>query len=98
MPNYPWLETNLTDLAALPRKIEVQQKLGVPMKGGTPDEIKAAALAQAGEIVADLKNARIEAKAESEIVALISYLQKLGKSEIIAPAAPASGEHKTAAK
>ena len=98
MPNYPWLETNLTDLNALPRKIEVQKMLGVPMKGGTPDEIKAAALAQAGEIVADLKNARIDVKPDRELVALIAYLQKLGKSEIIAPQPPAAPEAKTAAK
>ncbi len=98
MPNYPWLETNLTDLNALPRKIEVQKMLGVPMKGGTPDEIKAAALAQAGEIVADLKNARIDVKPDRELVALIAYLQKLGKSEPIAPQPPAAPEPKTAAK
>jgi len=95
MPNYPWLETNVTDLKALPRKIEVQKMLGVPMKGGTPAEISADAMAQAEGIVADLKNARIDAKPDREIIALIAYLQKLGKSEVIAPA-PAA-EKKTAA-
>ena len=98
MPNYPWLETNITDLNALPRKIEVQKMLGVPMKGGTADELKAAALAQADEIVADLKNARIDVKPDREIIALIAYLQKLGKSEPVAPQSPAAPEPKTAAK
>jgi cytochrome c oxidase cbb3-type subunit I/II len=81
MPNYPWLYKNLTDLAALPRKIEVQRMLGVPMKGGTPEEIKKAALAQAEEITADLKTKGIESVPDREIIAVIAYLQKLGKSE-----------------
>jgi cytochrome c oxidase cbb3-type subunit I/II len=65
------------------------------MKGGTPAEISADAMAQAEGIVADLKNARIDAKPDREIIALIAYLQKLGKSEVIAPASAA--EKKTAA-
>ena len=99
MPNYPWLATSLTDLDALPRKIEVQQKLGVPMKGGTREEIKAGALAQAQTIVDDLKRLGIETAPDREIIAMIAYLQKLGKSEPVdVPAAkgealPATAQH-----
>jgi cytochrome c oxidase cbb3-type subunit I/II len=81
MPNYPWLFRNTTDIAALPRKIEVQNKLGVPIKGGTPEEIKKAALAQAEVITKDLKVKGIESIPDREIIALIAYLQTLGKSE-----------------
>ena len=91
MPAYPWLFRNLTDIAALPRKIEVQKMLGVPMKGGTADEIKKAALAQADGIVADLKTKGIETLPDREIVALIAYLQKLGQTEPVKKdAAPAA--------
>ncbi|MEQ1850391.1 MAG: cytochrome-c oxidase, cbb3-type subunit I [Chthoniobacteraceae bacterium] len=99
MPNYPWLFKNLTDIAALPRKIEVQQMLGVPMKGGTPEEIKKAALAQAEQITAELKTKGIESIPDREIIALIAYLQKIGQSEPVKkePGAHAPGAPKTAA-
>jgi cytochrome c oxidase cbb3-type subunit I/II len=96
MPNYPWLFKNTTDLAALPRKIEVQHMLGVPMKGGTPDEIKKDAIAQSESIVAELKTKGVDTIPDREIIALIAYLQKIGKSEPVKKeAAPAA--HTTAA-
>ena len=101
MPNYPWLFKAPTDLAALPRKIEVQNMLGVPMKGGTKEEISKAALDQAQGIVTDLKAKGIEAVADREIIAVIAYLQKLGKSEPVkketAPAQHTPAAPKTAA-
>jgi cytochrome c oxidase cbb3-type subunit I/II len=100
MPNYPWLETNLTDLAALPRKIEVQRMLGVPMKEQTPAEVKADALAQAQTIVDDLKTKSIQVPPDREIIAMIAYLQKLGASEPVKNEAPTgeNGASKTASK
>jgi cytochrome c oxidase cbb3-type subunit I/II len=96
MPNYPWLFKNKTDLAALPRKIEVQHMLGVPMKGGTPNEINAAALAQAEDIAKELKTKGIESIPDREIIALIAYLQKIGQSEPVNKE-PAPAPHATAA-
>jgi cytochrome c oxidase cbb3-type subunit I/II len=92
MPRYPWLYTNLTDVNALPRKIEVQRMLGVPMKAQTKEEIIADVKAQANSIVENLKKAQIEAEPDKEIIAVIAYLQKLGKSEEpkAADAAPAA--------
>ncbi|MCX6979415.1 MAG: cytochrome-c oxidase, cbb3-type subunit I [Verrucomicrobia bacterium] len=94
MPTYPWLFTDKTDLAALPNKISVQRKIGVPYPPMSDAEIQKSCDADAARIVASLKAAGAEIAPEREIVALISYLQKLGKSEKVVPAeAP-----KTAAK
>jgi cytochrome c oxidase cbb3-type subunit I/II len=86
MPDYPWLFTDKTDTTALPSKLAVQRKIGVPYAAMSDAEIQQACDAQAGAIAADLKNAGAEVAPEREIVALISYLQKLGKAEKVAPA------------
>ena len=81
MPNYPWLFEKDTDVAALPSKLAVQRTLGVPYPEQTPEEIRADVDAQAAEIAARLREADILVEPSREIVALIAYLQKLGKSE-----------------
>ena len=81
MPSYPWLFEKRTDYGALSSKIRVQKQLGVPMPDYTPAEIDAAAKAQAKEIAADLKTRGKEVDPDAQIVALIAYLQQLGKSE-----------------
>lgn len=85
MPNYPWLLTNSTDVAALPTKLSVQRTLGVPYPNWTPEQIDARVNEQAKGIAADLKAAGAYVAPEKEIVALIAYLQVLGKSESLAP-------------
>jgi cytochrome c oxidase cbb3-type subunit I/II len=80
MPNYPWLFTTKTDVAALPSKLRVQRTLGVPYPDYTEAEITALVDKQANEIAADLKASGAYVAPDREIVALISYLQKLGKS------------------
>jgi cytochrome c oxidase cbb3-type subunit I/II len=90
MPNYPWLFDAPTDVASLESKIAVQQALGVPIKERTAQEIASSVAIQGRAIADDLKAAGVEARPETEIVALIAYLQKLGKSE---PVAPKGGGH-----
>ena len=87
MPNYPWLFTDKTDVASLRKKIEVQCMLGVPFTEHTKDEIAKSCLDQGNAIVADLKLAGAESEYDLEIISLIAYLQKLGKSEAVAPTA-----------
>jgi cytochrome c oxidase cbb3-type subunit I/II len=53
----------------------------------TAAAIALACESQASAISADLKNAGAEVPPDREIVALIAYLQKLGKAEKVAPAA-----------
>ncbi len=81
MPNYPWLFTGKTDLAALPGKVDVMRTLGVPYPEWTPEEIAASVETQGSEITATLRQAGLHTAPDREIVALIAYLQKLGKSE-----------------
>ncbi len=85
MPNYPWLFTSPTDVAALPGKIVVQRQLGVPYPAWTDAQITADVNQQARAIVEDLKTAGGMIAPDKQIVALIAYLQKLGKYETVAP-------------
>ena len=85
MPAYPWLLERNTDVAALPTKIAVQRTLGVPFPERTAEEIQADVEAQAKSIAADLREAGAYVAPEKEIVALIAYLQHLGRYEEVTP-------------
>ncbi len=80
MPNYPWLYSQKTNLDILPKKLEVMKIMGVPYSN---DEIKSAikdAQAQALKISQGLEKQGGEKNMqEKEIIALIAYLQRLGK-------------------
>jgi cytochrome c oxidase cbb3-type subunit I/II len=79
MPSYAWLLEKNTDYAALSSKIRVQRTLGVPFPNWSPAEIDALARAQAKQIAADLREQGRYTEPDKEIVALIAYLQSLGK-------------------
>ncbi|MBT8037029.1 MAG: cytochrome-c oxidase, cbb3-type subunit I [Verrucomicrobiae bacterium] len=97
MPSYHWMIDKKTDIKALPGKIAVLSKLGVPYEAMTEDVIEDNAKLQAlgiarglvaNEVVLpkDLEDMDDEAAiasalAERQIVALIAYLQKLGAYE-----------------
>jgi cytochrome c oxidase cbb3-type subunit I/II len=84
MPNYRWLFKQRTDVASLKSKMAVLRQLGVPYpKDLSTDQIGQNVNAQADSIVADLRTAGAETEADREIVALIAYLQKLGKAELV---------------
>jgi cytochrome c oxidase cbb3-type subunit I/II len=85
MPNYPWLYTQSTDVAALPSKIAVQRLLGVPYPNWTAAEIQAGVEAQEQTIVKGLRAEGALTAPDREVVALIAYIQTLGKSEKLAP-------------
>ena len=86
MPAYTWLYHQDTDFAALPSKIRVLRSLGVPLPERTDAQLQAAFEAQGREIVADLAKAGIEISPDREVIALIAYIQQLGKSPAAAPA------------
>jgi cytochrome c oxidase cbb3-type subunit I/II len=89
MPAYPWLLTNDTDVAALPGRLAVQRTLGVPYPEQTPAEVRAQVDFQAQAIAADLRAAGATVEPGREIIALIAYLQRLGRSEEVALGRPA---------
>jgi cytochrome c oxidase cbb3-type subunit I/II len=79
MPSYAWLLEKDTDYAALSAKIRVQRTIGVPFPNWSPAEIDALARAQAKQIAADLRDQGRYTEPDREIVALIAYLQSLGR-------------------
>ena len=97
MPPYPWLYTNLADIntafdemVAVKTVFRVPYNKPIPMKDGSTtvvklpknlDEAKAMALAEAKDIVKDMKDKKIKEQVENgqipEIVALIAYMNRL---------------------
>ncbi|MBX7208824.1 MAG: cytochrome-c oxidase, cbb3-type subunit I [Verrucomicrobiaceae bacterium] len=83
MPAYPHLFTEKFDQRTLPRKIAVMVQLGVPYPAMDDTTIKTKAIEQGIKIVQDLKTQGKAAEPDTKIVALIAYLQKLGKFDAI---------------
>jgi cytochrome c oxidase cbb3-type subunit I/II len=97
MPPYPWLFEAKADFKSLPKKIAVQATLGVPWPAMTGDAIEQSARDQAMEIAGslvtagaflpdkpDLASEQLRRQlAESQVVALMAYIQKVGTYENI---------------
>src|SRR5262249_42791537 len=79
MPPYAFLAERTVDFDRIGAKVEAMQKLGVPYTDAEVDSAAAAAREQAAVITSDLKAAGEVARADSELVALVAYLQSLGK-------------------
>jgi cytochrome c oxidase cbb3-type subunit I/II len=80
MPAYPWLFTDNTKYNELEGKIITMRKLGVPYPEGMEQIAEKEARAQAEGIAKDLpENKTMPVDANKEIIALIAYLQRLGK-------------------
>jgi len=79
MPAYAFLADREIDPAAVTAKLGVMQTLGVPYSEADVASATNTLTLQQGEIVADLKKNGVDAKPNSELVALIAYLQRLGK-------------------
>ena len=89
MPPYPWLAEKETDYKSLPNKIAVQRRnLNVPYPAWTRDEIEQGARDQARGIADDLRASGRYVNPDSEMIALIAYLQKLGTYEDVEPGEP----------
>lgn len=79
MPAYPWLIENTLDISLTPSKIKAMKKLGVPYPEGYENRAVDDLKKQAKEIAGDLKKNNINTSSDKEIIALIAYLQRLGK-------------------
>ena len=91
MPNYPWLLSQSLDTNALPARINALRKIGVPYPKGYEDGTAQKELAaQALGITLALKIDSITTTPDREIIALIAYLQRLGKDIKTAAALSAS--------
>lgn len=79
MPQYTWLLDDKLDTASTPAKIRAMKTLGVPYPDGYDQIANRELMLQADSIAANLKKDKIETASDKEIVALIAYLQRLGK-------------------
>jgi cytochrome c oxidase cbb3-type subunit I/II len=80
MPRYVWLFDNNLDTAITPAKIRAMQTLGVPYPPGYDKIANQDLMKQAEGIKANLKTeANITISSNKEIIAVIAYLQRLGK-------------------
>ncbi len=79
MPKYPWLFRRDIDLASTNSKIHAMRMLGVPYEVGYEAKANEDLTAQADKIAASLKSDKIEISSKKEIIALIAYLQRVGK-------------------
>lgn len=79
MPPYPWLFEQTIDKGLTAGKISALRKVGVPYPDGYEEIANQDLDKQALEITTNLKADGIETAPEAEIVALIAYIQRLGK-------------------
>jgi cytochrome c oxidase cbb3-type subunit I/II len=85
MPAYPHLATNHVDFTRTRGKLLAMQTLGVPYENVDVARAERDARAEARRIVRDLEG-EAEVDPSSELVALIAYLQRLGRQEPRFPA------------
>lgn len=79
MPAYPWLFEQSINVNETPGKINALRKIGVPYAPDYENEANEDLEKQAQEISKSLQADGIEVTEDAEIVALIAYLQRLGK-------------------
>lgn len=79
MPGYAWLLEHDLDTTHTLTKISVMRSLGVPYPEGYEEKAMADLRAQSKSIVNNLREAGYEEDQKREIIALIAYLQRLGK-------------------
>jgi cytochrome c oxidase cbb3-type subunit I/II len=79
MPAYPWLFEQTIDREETSGKISALRKVGVPYEEGYEEQADADLENQSRKISQSLKADGIEVIPDAEIIALIAYLQRLGK-------------------
>ncbi|MCL2177951.1 MAG: cytochrome-c oxidase, cbb3-type subunit I [Proteobacteria bacterium] len=88
MPAYPWLASNKIDTKLGEKKLRTMQKLGVPYSNAQIDFAEKDQQTQAETVLKDIGADGLAW--DSELVALIAYLQKVGRSQGIAFDAPSA--------
>ena len=78
MPGYPWLSDTKIDVGDTAVKMSALKTLGVPYDKDDIANASALVERQAKEISTDLKGKGVDVAWDSEMVALIAYLQRLG--------------------
>lgn len=94
MPAYPWLLDNELDTASTPAKIRAMQTLGVPYPEGYDGTANQDIVKQETQIKLSLADDKIKTGSNKEVIALIAYLQRLGKDIEANPASTPVAEVK----
>ena len=79
MPNYPWLLEATLDAGDVQASVRALKKAGVPYSDSDVEGVAGSIASQGQQIVASLAGAGIQTEADREIVAVIAYLQRLGR-------------------
>jgi cytochrome c oxidase cbb3-type subunit I/II len=80
MPTYAFLADAPVDFTKTPNKLHAMQQIGVPYSDTQIADAEGEARRQAQDIARDLEGGGVNAKVDSELIALVSYLQRLGVS------------------
>jgi cytochrome c oxidase cbb3-type subunit I/II len=96
MPSYPWLLTTALDFDSIPRHVEAQQMVGVPYTDADIKNAELAAKTQAASVAKEIAGqGGPKSLQDKQVVALIAYLQRLGRdAQAAPPAATATAEAK----
>lgn len=78
MPAYPWLLTNEVAVADATASVQALARLGTPYEDTTESWVQASLSAQSAPIVERIAAAKLQTQPNTEIVAMIAYLQRLG--------------------
>ena len=79
MPAYPFLLEQNLDTSSTPAKIRAMQTLGIPYNKGFDLVANVTLMQQANRISQNLLSDSIRVSPNKEVIALIAYLQRLGK-------------------
>jgi cytochrome c oxidase cbb3-type subunit I/II len=79
MPPYEWLINQQLDTTTTISKINAMRTLGVPYALGFERLANSDLRKQAMAITADLKQGNVKVQSDREIIAIIAYIQRLGK-------------------
>jgi cytochrome c oxidase cbb3-type subunit I/II len=79
MPQYTWLLDDKLDTSTTAAKIRAMKTLGVPYPDGYDKIANSDLSKQADSIALNLKKDKIETPSDAEIIAVIAYLQRIGK-------------------
>jgi cytochrome c oxidase cbb3-type subunit I/II len=90
MPTYTWLHRSRLDAEDIRKSVIALRRVGVPYSDADVAGVPAQMQGQGKEIVARLATAGITAEPDHEIIALIAYLQRLGRDGKAAIAAQAT--------
>jgi cytochrome c oxidase cbb3-type subunit I/II len=91
MPSYAWMKSAHLDLSRTAKKLQVMRTLGVPYGDAEITAAPELAREQARRIQAELAKENVRIEPETRMIALIAYLQRLGRGPQLPPATVAGG-------